>query len=73
MMDKSRMETWVWVLVYAGLLMVCVAVFVLRAGGDNLGWGLLTVGALVAAAGAVLVVVRARMDTPPAAKKGPRP
>ncbi len=71
-MDKTRVETWVWVLVYAGLLTVCVAVFVLRAGADAMGWAMLTAGIVVTAVGAALVVVRARMDEPVAAKKGPR-
>ena len=69
-MHKSRVQTLVWVLVYAGLLTVCVSVFVLRAGTETLGWLMLAAGAAVTAVGAALVVVRARMEEPAAAKKG---
>ena len=69
-MHKSRVQTLVWVLVYAGLLTVCVSVFVLRAGTETLGWLMLAAGAVVTAVGAALVVVRARMEEPAAAKKG---
>jgi len=71
-MTKSQVENWVWVLIYGGLLVVCVAVFVLRAGADGLGWGMLVTGALAAGGGAALVVVRARMEEPVAGKKGHR-
>lgn len=69
-MHKSRVQTLVWVLVYAGLLTVCVSVFLLRAGTETLGWLMLAAGAVVTAVGAALVVVRARMEEPAAAKKG---
>ena len=69
-MHKSQVQTLVWVLVYAGLLTVCVSVFLLRAGTETLGWLMLTAGAVVAAVGAALVVVRARMEEPAEAKKG---
>ena len=69
-MHKSQVQTLVWVLVYAGLLTVCVSVFLLRAGTETLGWLMLAAGAVVTAVGAALVVVRARMEEPAAAKKG---
>ena len=69
-MHKSQVQTLVWVLVYAGLLTVCVSVFLLRAGTETLGWSMLAAGAVVTAVGAALVVVRARMEEPAAAKKG---
>jgi hypothetical protein len=74
-MNKSQLGKLIWVLIYGGLLTVCVAVFVLRAPGDEgaaLGWLMLTAGAVAAAAGAVLVVVRARMEEPVATRKGQR-
>ena len=71
-MNKARVQTLVWVLVYIGLLTLSVAVFVLRAGGETLGWSMLAAGSVVTAVGAALVVVRARMDEPAAAKKDRR-
>lgn len=71
-MDKARVETWVWVLIYGGLLLVCVSLFVLRAGGEGVGWVMLGLGAAASAAGAALVVVRARMEEPVQDKKGRR-
>ncbi len=71
-MNKAKLETWVWVLIYGGLLTVCVAVFVLRAGGEGLGWLMMAAGAVATVAGAALVVVRARMEAPHDGKKGPR-
>jgi hypothetical protein len=59
-MTPQRIETLTWVLIYAGLLALCLGWFVGQAGD---GWGtlLMIVGAVVAAVGAVLIVVRARL------------
>jgi 4-amino-4-deoxy-L-arabinose transferase-like glycosyltransferase len=73
-MNKARVEAWVWVLVYGGLLTVAVSVFVLRAAdeGRGLGWLMLVIGVAATAAGVALVVVRARMEKPVVGKKGHR-
>jgi len=72
-MNKSRIGALIWVLIYGGLLTVSVSVFVLRAGAEEvLGWWMLAVGTMASAAGAALVVVRARMEDPAPAAKGPR-
>lgn len=63
-MDKKRIESLIWVLVYGGLLSVSVGSFVIHAGGEALGWTMVAVGMALTVAGAALVVVRARMDTP---------
>ena len=63
-MKPEKLETWVWVLIYGGLLAVCLGVFVMRRGGDALGWALVVAGVLAVVAGMVLVVVRARMKPP---------
>ncbi len=59
-MKTSTVEALVWVLVYGGLLLLCLGLFVLRAGG-MLGWPLVVLGGALALAGAVLIVVRSRM------------
>jgi hypothetical protein len=60
-MKTSTVEVWVWILIYGGLLTAAVGLFVLRGGGDGLGWTLMTAGGVAVAAGAVLVVLRSRM------------
>ena len=70
--SKSQLASLTWVLIYGGLLAVGVSVFVLRAGSgaEVLGWAMAAAGAVATGAGVVLVVVRARMEEPGAAKKG---
>ncbi len=59
-MSKQRLETWSWVLIYGGLLALCLGWFIVPQRGP---WGelLFTGGALVAALGVVLIVLRSRM------------
>ena len=59
-MTVQRIETLVWVLIYGGLLAICLGWFLSPARGP---WGelLTTGGAIAAVAGVVLIVVRARM------------
>lgn len=59
-MTVQRIEALVWVLIYGGLLAVCLGWFLSPARGP---WGelLSTGGAIAAAAGVVLIVVRSRM------------
>ena len=59
-MAVKRIETWIWVLIYGGLLLLCLGLFVLRLGG-TLGWALVVLGPVSVLAGVVLVVVRSRM------------
>jgi hypothetical protein len=63
-MTAAALEKLIWVLIYGGLLVVCLGVFVLRYGGGALGWTLIVGGGVVTLAGAVLVVVRSRMGRP---------
>lgn len=59
-MKTSTLETWIWTLIYGGLIAVCLGIFVARQ--DNLlGTGLCIAGGVVAAAGVVLIYVRSRM------------
>ena len=58
--SAERIETWVWVLIYGGLL-VCALGVALSRGGLDYGWTVSLVGIVFAVAGAVLVYVRSRM------------
>ena len=59
-MKTSTVETWVWVLLYGGLLVLSLSVFVARADAA-FGWGLGIGGTLATALGALLVYLRSRM------------
>ena len=59
-MKPSTVEAWVWVLVYGGLLLLVLGLAVGRRDAD-LGGMLVLAGSVLAAAGALLVVVRSRM------------
>ena len=58
-MSNRGLEALVWVLIYGGLLLLALGVFVQRQGG-SFGWALIGIGGGVAAIGAVLIFVRAR-------------
>jgi len=61
----ARLDVLIWTLVYGGLFMLVLGI----ASHDETaigGWSLSVVGLVVAAVGAVLVVVRARITEPPA-------
>ncbi|MEY3253734.1 MAG: hypothetical protein RL227_2707 [Pseudomonadota bacterium] len=58
-MSNRGLEALVWVLIYGGLLLLALGVFVLRQGGA-FGWTLAVLGGALAAVGAVLIVVRSR-------------
>ena len=65
----ARLETWVWTLIYAGLLSALVGLFLQRGGDVRGGWAILG-GCAAAALGVLLIVVRARLpdDSRPAAR-----
>jgi hypothetical protein len=58
-MSSSRLETLIWVLIYGGLLAVCLGLFV-RVGNSALGLAISIGGACVSAVGAFLIWVRSR-------------
>ena len=58
-MRPSTLERLTWVLIYSGLLIGCLGVFLMRR-DSALGWGVATAGAIDAATGAVLIWVRSR-------------
>ena len=56
-MSNSALEKLVWVLIYGGLLVVCLGIFAKRADAA-FGWALIAGGAVAAVLGAVLIYVR---------------
>ena len=59
-MAPTTVERWVWILVYGGLLTLCLGLFVERR-DLALGWTLLTGGGAMAVTGIALIVIRSRM------------
>ena len=59
-MSAAAIEAWIWALIYGGLLLLCLGLFVLRLGGA-FGWALVVLGPLLALAGGVLLVLRSRL------------
>jgi hypothetical protein len=66
MSDKniSRVERWIWILLYGGLLALSFGL-VVEDRDFALGWSLVTGGGAAAAAGLFLIYVRSRMKPKP--------
>jgi hypothetical protein len=60
-MRAATLERLIWVLIFGGMLLFTLGLFVGRGGGDALAWVMLAVGAAAVVVGVVLVFVRARM------------
>jgi hypothetical protein len=58
-MTPQRLDVWIWVLIFGGLLAVGLGLAIERR-SSALGWTVVVVGAVVALVGAVLVWVRSR-------------
>jgi len=58
-MKTSTLETLIWVLIYGGLIVLSVSAFISHS--DALATGLAIIGAVITAAGALLIWVRSRM------------
>jgi hypothetical protein len=56
----ARLQALIWVLIYGGLLALVLGLSTRRFDGP-LGWRLVAAGAVVAAAGVVLIYVRSRL------------
>jgi hypothetical protein len=54
------LEKWIWILIYAGLLCLVAGLAVSKR-QEDVGQAMALAGGIVAALGAVLIVVRARM------------
>ena len=59
-MKNSTVEALVWVLIYGGLLLLSLGLFVARE-QPLLGWLLVLAGGAIAVAGVVLIYLRSRM------------
>ena len=59
-MGSRRIEIWVWVLVYAGMILVGLGLSVQR-GDTTLGWCIVVLGSTLVLIGVVLVWVRSRI------------
>ena len=59
MVPNRTLEKLVWLLIYGGLLLLCLAVF-LRRSGAALGLALMLAGAVAVLLGVVLIWVRSR-------------
>lgn len=59
----QKVENWVWILIYGGLLLVAFGL-VVEDRDFPLGWSIVSAGCIAAAAGAVLIFVRSRMKAP---------
>jgi hypothetical protein len=68
-MTTARIDKLIWVLIYGGLLILCLGVFV-RRGDEALGWCFLALGAFVAVCGAALIWLRSRMAPEASANQG---
>ena len=56
-MSPQRVEVWVWVLVYGGLLLLGLGLSVQRSDA-SLGWGIAALGIAFASIGVLLICVR---------------
>jgi len=71
-MSTARIDTWIWVFVYGGLVVLGIGLTAQRS-DDTLGWIIALVGALLIAAGALLIWIRSRTtaDKPSTEKQAP--
>ena len=63
-MRTKTVEKWSWVLIYGGLLVLSLGLFVLP-GSAGMGWALVLAGVAAAVAGVALVVARSRLPETP--------
>ena len=63
-MRTKTVEKWAWLLIYGGLLVLSLGLFLLRSSA-GMGWALVLAGAAAAVAGGALVVARSRMPEIP--------
>jgi hypothetical protein len=59
-MTPAKLDVWIWVLLYGGLVVLGLGVAVQR-DAAALGWAMVGVGAVAAAVGALLIFVRSRL------------
>ena len=57
----ARLQTLIWVLIYGGLLTLVLGLSAQRL-DDAIGWSMVVLGGIAAAAGAALIYVRSRIN-----------
>jgi membrane protein DedA with SNARE-associated domain len=70
-MRAATLEKLIWVLIFGGMLLFSLGLFLHRGGGEMLAWAVLLAGALAALVGVVLIFVRARMNADGSGPHGP--
>ena len=63
-MSARKVETWVWVLIYGGMVVLGIGLAVQRTDATT-GWAIACAGGVLVAVGALLVWVRSRMRRDP--------
>ena len=63
-MSPAALDKLIWALIFGGLLLFSLGLFVQQQGGAP-GWTIMLIGAALAVAGAVLIWVRSRIEDPP--------
>ena len=61
-MTSRRIDTWVWALIYLGMILIGLGLSLLR-GDASLGWIIASIGAALVVAGIVLIWMRSRMKS----------
>ena len=59
-MKAATVDAWVWILIYGGLLLACLALIVGRNDAE-LGWTVASSGGGLVGAGLLLIYLRSRM------------
>jgi vacuolar-type H+-ATPase subunit I/STV1 len=57
-MSNTVLETWAWVCIYVGLLLVMLGLYMQSDGGN--GWPLKLLGAVLVVPGVLMILVRAK-------------
>ena len=60
MSTTARIQKWIWILIYLGMILLALGLAVQRS-DTALGWGIAAPGIAAIAAGIVLIWVRSRM------------
>ena len=63
-MTPSKVETWVWVFIYAGMLLLGLGLAVSRNGGE-FGFAIASFGIFLVVVGIVMIWIRSRMKSSP--------
>ena len=71
MARAAALETWTWVLIYGGLLLLSLGLFLLRS-APGIGWTLVLAGPVLVAVGVVLIFLRAKLPETESQNMPPR-